>query len=59
VNVSLTGSTLAEVRRIAAMQPAAKVHSIALRALRLGLPLVERETREAALAALGLDREGL
>ena len=54
------GETAAEVRRIAGLHPHAKLHGIGLRALRLGLPLVERELRDAALAlAERLDVEGL
>jgi hypothetical protein len=58
--VSVTGETAREVRRIAAMKPDARLHAIALRALRLGLPLVESEARAALEPLLGqLDEEGL
>jgi hypothetical protein len=58
--VSVTGETAREVRRIAAMKPDARLHAIALAALRRGLPLVEQEARAALEPLLGqLDEEGL
>lgn len=63
LTVTTYGADLRALRRVASLMPGFTPHGAALRALRLGLPLVEEELREAAgklnTGTDGLDAEGL
>lgn len=57
VTVQVNGTDASELRRIALLPGHASAHSVALRALRVGLASVERELRAAARAIVASEAE--